>query len=31
MKILIITGGSRGISAATALECARDGMGIIMI
>ncbi|SFH63038.1 SDR family NAD(P)-dependent oxidoreductase [Albimonas pacifica] len=30
MKIVIITGGSRGIGAATALECARDGMGVIL-
>ena len=30
MKIAIITGGSRGIGAATALECARDGMGVIL-
>lgn len=30
MKIAIITGGSRGIGAATAIECARDGMGVIL-
>lgn len=30
MKIVIITGGSRGIGAATALDCARDGMGVIL-
>jgi len=30
MKIVIITGGSRGIGAATAIECARDGMGVIL-
>lgn len=30
MKIAIITGGSRGIGKATALECARRGMGVIV-
>ncbi len=30
MKIVIITGGSRGIGAATAIECARDGMGVML-
>jgi len=30
MKIVIITGGSRGIGAATALECAKRGMGVIL-
>ena len=30
MKIVIITGGSRGIGAATARECAREGMGVIL-
>ncbi|TFW27929.1 SDR family NAD(P)-dependent oxidoreductase [Duganella callida] len=30
MQIVIITGGSRGIGAATALECARRGLGVIL-
>lgn len=30
MKIVLITGGSRGIGAATALECARRGLGVIL-
>lgn len=30
MKIVIITGGSRGIGASTALHCARRGMGVII-
>jgi NAD(P)-dependent dehydrogenase (short-subunit alcohol dehydrogenase family) len=30
MNIVIITGGSRGIGAATALECARRGLGLIL-
>ena len=30
MTIALITGGSRGIGAATALACARRGMGIIL-
>lgn len=30
MDIVVITGGSRGIGAATALECARRGMGVIL-
>ncbi len=30
MKIIIITGGSRGIGASAALECARRGLGIIL-
>ncbi|RWR27233.1 SDR family oxidoreductase [Sinirhodobacter populi] len=30
MKIVIITGGSRGIGAAIALECAKRGMGVIL-
>lgn len=30
MSIIVITGGSRGIGASTALECARRGMGIIL-
>lgn len=30
MKIVIITGSSRGIGAATAIECAKRGMGVIV-
>ena len=30
MKIVIITGGSRGIGAATAIACAASGMGVIL-
>lgn len=30
MKIVIITGGSRGIGAGTAVQCARRGMGVIL-
>ncbi len=30
MKIVIITGGSRGLGASTAIECARSGMGVIV-
>jgi NAD(P)-dependent dehydrogenase (short-subunit alcohol dehydrogenase family) len=30
MNIVVITGGSRGIGAATALECARRGLGVIL-
>ncbi len=30
MKIVIITGSSRGIGAATAIECARRGMGVVV-
>ncbi|MGF6768219.1 NAD(P)-dependent dehydrogenase (short-subunit alcohol dehydrogenase family) [Paraburkholderia sp. GAS199] len=30
MKIVIVTGGSRGLGASTALECARRGMGVIV-
>jgi NAD(P)-dependent dehydrogenase (short-subunit alcohol dehydrogenase family) len=30
MRVIVITGGSRGIGAATALECARKGMGVIL-
>src|SRR5471030_510708 len=30
MKVVIITGGSRGIGASTALECARHGLGVIL-
>lgn len=30
MKIVIITGGSRGIGASTAAQCARRGMGVIL-
>jgi len=29
-KIVIITGGSRGIGASTALQCAQRGMGVIL-
>lgn len=30
MKIIIITGGSRGIGASTAAQCAKRGMGVIL-
>ena len=30
MGIVVITGGSRGIGASTAIECARRGMGIVL-
>lgn len=30
MKIVIITGGSRGLGASTTIECARNGMGVIV-
>jgi NAD(P)-dependent dehydrogenase (short-subunit alcohol dehydrogenase family) len=30
MNVIVITGGSRGIGAATAVECARRGMGVIL-
>lgn len=30
MGVIVITGGSRGIGAGTALECARRGMGVII-
>lgn len=30
MKIIIITGGSRGIGASTAVQCAKRGMGVIL-
>jgi NAD(P)-dependent dehydrogenase (short-subunit alcohol dehydrogenase family) len=30
MKIVIVTGSSRGLGASTALECARRGMGVIV-
>lgn len=30
MSVVIITGGSRGIGASTALECARRGLGVIL-
>lgn len=30
MDVVIITGGSRGIGASTALECARRGLGVIL-
>jgi NAD(P)-dependent dehydrogenase (short-subunit alcohol dehydrogenase family) len=30
MKIVIITGSSRGLGASTAIECARNGMGIVV-
>jgi NAD(P)-dependent dehydrogenase (short-subunit alcohol dehydrogenase family) len=30
MKIVIITGSSRGLGASTAIECARNGMGVVV-
>ena len=30
MKIVIVTGGSRGLGASTARECARRGMGVVL-
>jgi len=30
MKVVVITGGSRGIGAGAAIECARRGMGVIL-
>lgn len=30
MRVIVITGGSRGIGASTALECASRGMGVIL-
>lgn len=30
MKIVIVTGSSRGIGASTALECAKRGMGVVV-
>lgn len=30
MKIIVITGGSRGIGASTALQCAKKGFGVIL-
>jgi NAD(P)-dependent dehydrogenase (short-subunit alcohol dehydrogenase family) len=30
MKVIVITGGSRGIGASAAIECARRGMGVIL-
>lgn len=30
MKVIVITGGSRGIGASAAIECARRGLGIIL-
>ncbi len=30
MKIVIVTGGSRGIGAATARECATRGIGVVL-
>ncbi len=30
MKIVIVTGGSRGLGASTAIECARRGMGVVV-
>lgn len=30
MGIIVVTGGSRGIGASTAVECARRGLGVIL-
>jgi NAD(P)-dependent dehydrogenase (short-subunit alcohol dehydrogenase family) len=30
MKIVIVTGSSRGLGASTAIECAERGMGVIV-
>lgn len=30
MKIVIVTGGSRGLGASTAIECGRKGMGVVV-
>ena len=30
MNPIVITGGSRGIGASTALECARRGLGVVL-
>lgn len=30
MSVIVITGGSRGIGASTAIECARRGMSVIL-
>jgi NAD(P)-dependent dehydrogenase (short-subunit alcohol dehydrogenase family) len=30
MKIVIVTGSSRGLGASTAIECARNGMGVVV-
>jgi len=30
MKVIVITGGSRGIGASTAIQCAEQGMGVIL-
>ncbi|KQY23711.1 MULTISPECIES: SDR family NAD(P)-dependent oxidoreductase [Rhizobium/Agrobacterium group] len=30
MKVVIVTGGSRGLGASTAIECARKGMGVVV-
>jgi len=30
MKIVIVTGGSRGLGASTAIACAREGMGVVV-
>jgi NAD(P)-dependent dehydrogenase (short-subunit alcohol dehydrogenase family) len=30
MKIVIVTGSSRGLGASTALECAKRGMGVVV-
>jgi NAD(P)-dependent dehydrogenase (short-subunit alcohol dehydrogenase family) len=30
MNPIVITGGSRGVGASTALECARRGLGVVL-
>ncbi|TJW30927.1 MAG: SDR family NAD(P)-dependent oxidoreductase, partial [Mesorhizobium sp.] len=30
MKIVIVTGSSRGLGASTAIECARNGLGVVV-
>jgi NAD(P)-dependent dehydrogenase (short-subunit alcohol dehydrogenase family) len=30
MKVVIVTGSSRGLGASTAVECARSGLGVVV-